>query len=69
MTITTLDIWLAEDGGWPVALNIDISLDAAAAEEAFGMPVGDASQQARITIRVDITDVNDADIHVEPPEP
>jgi hypothetical protein len=67
MTITTLDIWLAEDGGWPVALNIDISLDAAAAEEAFGIPVGDASQQARITIRVDITDVNDGDIHVEPP--
>jgi hypothetical protein len=69
VTMTTLDFWLAEDGGWPVALSIDISLDAAAAEEAFGMPVTEGSQQARIEIRVDITDANDEDIHVEPPGP
>jgi len=69
MTINTFDVWVAEDGGWPVALNVDISADAEAAAETFGLPAGEGGQQARITMQVDITDVNATDIHVEPPVP
>jgi len=69
MTISTFDVWTAEDGGWPVALDMDITADAQAAAETFGLPLGEGVQQARITMRVDITDVNATDIHVEPPTP
>ena len=69
MTINTFDVWVAEDGGWPVALDMDITADAQAAADTFGIPAGEAGQQARITMRVDITDVNASDIHVEPPAP
>jgi len=69
MTINTFDVWVAEDGGWPVALDMDITADAQAAAETFGIPAGEAGQQARITMRVDITDVNAGDIHVAPPTP
>jgi hypothetical protein len=69
MTINTFDVWVAEDGGWPVALDMDITADAQAAAETFGIPAGEAGQQARITMRVDITDVNAGDIHVAPPVP
>jgi hypothetical protein len=67
MTITTFDVWVAQDGGWAVALDVDITADAQAAATTFGLPLGEAGQQARITMRVDITDVNATDIHVEPP--
>jgi len=69
MTINTFDVWVAEDGGWAVALDVDITADAQAAAETFGLPLGEGGQQARIAMRVDITDVNAADIHVEPPAP
>jgi hypothetical protein len=69
MTINTFDVWVAKDGGWPVALDVDISADAQAAAQTFGLPPGEAGQQARITMRVDITDVNASDIHVEEPVP
>jgi len=69
MTINTFDVWVAEDGGWPVALDMDITADAEAAAETFGLPLGEAGQQAQITMRVDITDVNATDIHVEEPAP
>jgi len=69
MTINTFDVWVAEDGGWAVALDVDILADAQAAAETFGLPVGEGVQQARVTMRVDITDVNATDIHVEAPTP
>jgi hypothetical protein len=69
MTINTFDVWVAEDGGWPVALDVDILADAQAAAETFGLPLEEAGQQARITMRVDITDANATDIHVEEPLP
>jgi hypothetical protein len=69
MTISTFDVWVAKDGGWPVALDMDITADAQAAAATFGLPLGEAGQEARITMRVDITDVNATDIHVEPPAP
>jgi hypothetical protein len=69
MTINTFDVWVAEDGGWPVAFDVDILADAQAAADTFGLPLEEAGQQARITMRVDITDVNATDIHVEEPVP
>ena len=69
VTINTFDVWVAEDGGWPVALDMDIAADAAAAAETFGLPIEEGVQEARITMQVDITDVDAAGIHVEPPVP
>ena len=69
LTINTFDVWLAEDGGWPVALDLDFSADTEAAAEMFGLPAGEVGAQARIAIRVDITDVNATDIHVGQPAP
>jgi hypothetical protein len=69
VTINTFDVWLAKDGGWPVALDMDITADAQAAAQTFGLPGGEAGQQASITMRVDITDANASDIHVEEPTP
>jgi hypothetical protein len=69
MTISKFDVWVAEDGGWPVALDMDITADAQTAAETFGLPLGEGAQQARITMRVDITDANATDIHVEAPAP
>jgi hypothetical protein len=68
LTINTFDVWLAEDGGWPVALDMDMSADAEAAGDIFGLPSEDGAQEAHITMRVDITDANDDDIRVEEPE-
>jgi hypothetical protein len=67
LTINTFDVWVAEDGGWPVALDMDIAADAAAAAETFGLPLEEGVQEARITMQVEITDVDAADIHVEEP--
>jgi hypothetical protein len=67
--INTFDVWVAEDGGWVVALDVDVSADAQAAAETFGLPLEEGVQQARITMQADITDVNAADIHVEEPLP
>jgi len=69
LTINTFDVWLAEDGGWPVALDMDMSADAAAAGDIFGLPSEDGAQEAHITMRVDITDINDEAVHVEEPAP
>jgi hypothetical protein len=68
LTINKFDVWLAEDGDWPVALDMDMSADAAAAGDIFGLPSEDGAQEAHITMRVDITDANDDDISVEEPE-
>jgi hypothetical protein len=69
VTINTFDVWLAEDGGWPLAIDVDITADAQAASDMFGVPLAEAGQEAHITMRVDITDVNATDIHVEEPLP
>jgi hypothetical protein len=69
VTINTFDVWVAEDGGWPVALDMDIAADAAAAAETFGLPLEEGVQEARITMQVEITDVDAAGIHVEEPAP
>ena len=67
VTIRSFDAWLAEDGGWPVAISADFSLDAASAAETLGLPAEEGGQPARITMRVDITDANGTDIRVEEP--
>jgi hypothetical protein len=60
-TINTYDVWLAEDGGWLVRFVEDLSLDFD--ESAEDVLLG------RAVVRVDITNPNSTDIHVEPPVP
>jgi hypothetical protein len=52
----TCDIWLAEDGHWPVRL---------AADAVFAS--GEGYSDATVVRRLDITEPNSPDIHVEPP--
>jgi hypothetical protein len=66
-TINAFDIWLAVDGGWLVALNLDVSVAAGALGGELDVPTQGADQQVRLKLRLDITDPNGADIHVEPP--
>jgi hypothetical protein len=51
----SVDLWLAEDGGWPVRLTMTAS----------GTMNG--SDQMSLDFSMDITDVNDPDISIEPP--
>jgi len=60
-TIHRFDIWVAQDGGWLVALALDASV--------YGELVGDSGgvSGAAIRVRVDVTNPNDASIRVDPP--
>jgi hypothetical protein len=51
-----IDLWLAEDGGWPVRLTM-------AAQGAL-----DEGDEINLDFSLDITDVNDPGIDIEPPE-
>jgi len=68
MNFEAYDIWLAENGGWPVAYYIHLSGDAQAlgraVELGFEPPAG---KQGQWKERVDISQPNSSDIHVEPP--
>jgi len=50
-----LGLWLAEDGGWPVRVTVT----------ARG--VADGGEELSIDLSMDVTDVNDPDIEIEPP--
>ncbi len=70
VTINAFDVWVAEEGGWVTVFNFDVSGDGEAFARAFGLPLTEhGSQQAGITMRVEITDANSPDIQVEPPIP
>jgi hypothetical protein len=51
-----IDLWLAKDGGWPVRLTM-------AAQGAI-----DGGDEINLDFSLDITDVNDPGIAIEPPE-
>lgn len=51
-----IDLWLAEDGGWPVRVTMT-------ARGAM-----DGGEEINLDFSLDITDVNDPDIKIEPPE-
>jgi len=51
-----IDLWLAEDGGWPVRLTM------------AAQGVIDGGDEMSLDFSLDITDVNDAGIEIEPPE-
>jgi hypothetical protein len=51
-----IDLWLAEDGGWPVRITMT-------ARGAI-----DENEEMNLDFSLDVTDVNDPDIKVEPPE-
>lgn len=51
-----IDLWLAEDGGWPVRVTMT-------ARGAI-----DEGDEISLDFSLDVTDVNDLDIEIEPPE-
>jgi len=51
-----IDLWLAEDGGWPVRVTMT-------ARGAI-----DEGDEISLDFSLDVTDVNDPDIEIEPPE-
>jgi len=51
-----IDLWLAEDGGWPVRMTMT----------AKG--AADTGGDINLDFSLDITDVNDQDTKVEPPQ-
>ena len=61
------DTWLADDGGWIVALTMDAALDAEAASRAFG-GLPEEGVTAELSMAVEIADVNDPSLVVEAPE-
>jgi hypothetical protein len=61
VTVNAYDVWLAEDGGWLVRFVEDVSMDFD--ESAEDVLLG------RAVMRVDITNPNSPDIHIEPPAP
>lgn len=61
MTVNAFDVWLADDGGWLVRLVEDVSTDP---QESGG-----EAEPRRVVIRMDITDANSPDIHIESPSP
>jgi hypothetical protein len=50
-----LSLWLAEDGGWPVRVTVT------------AQGVVDGGEELNIDLSMDVTDVNDPDIEIEPP--
>jgi len=57
-TVDTFDIWVAQAGGWLVALEFDGTFPA----DGTGGTSGD-----RIQMQVNVTNPNDLNIHVDPP--
>ncbi len=67
--IELFEVWLAEDGDWPVAMEMIASGDAEAWAEAMIIPASEAGTgEASLEMRIDISDVDDPSISVEPPE-
>jgi hypothetical protein len=52
---SSMDLWLAEDGGWPVRLTMT------------AQGVMDNGNEMSLDFSMDVTDVNAADIDIEPP--
>lgn len=62
------DVWLAEDGLWPVAMEMIATGDPEALAEAMGLPPGEAAVgEASLRMRIDISQVDSTSIRVEPP--
>ncbi len=51
-----VDVWLAQEGGWPVRLQIEAS-----GRDEQGQPVG-------LALFLELHDINSPDIEIEPPE-
>jgi hypothetical protein len=53
--VMTMDIWLAEDGNWPVRMEADIGY------------TDEAGQSFAFKLFMEVKDINDPDIEIEPP--
>ncbi len=67
--INAFDIWIAEQGNWPVALQMDFSGDTRALSQALGFEGETSGGQGRFTLHVAIITPNDPNINIEPPAP
>jgi outer membrane protein assembly factor BamB len=65
VSIETADLWLAEDGGWPVCISLRFSAEGQAAERAI--PLLEGVEWTSIAWTIDITQVNDPSIRVNAP--
>lgn len=63
VAVRSYDLWLAQDGGWIVALDVSATLDSAPVDGDLGLEPLD------VRMRVDVADPNNLDIQVEPPVP
>lgn len=55
MPTMNVEVWVAEDGGWPVQMDMQSS----------GLYA--SGRELRVHVRVELRDVNNKDIRVEPP--
>jgi hypothetical protein len=65
ISVDALDVWVAEDGGWLVCLDMEICVEAEAMEEFTGPLEGVDS--VCMAMSIDITDANDPSIQVNAP--
>ena len=65
VSVETADIWVAEDGGWPVCISLRLSAEGQAAEEII--PLLEGIEWASIAATIDITRANDPSIRVNAP--
>ncbi len=67
--VEVFDVWLAEDGLWPVAMEITAFGDGEAWAEAMNLPPEEApTGEAILRLRVDISQVNSLTVSIRPPE-
>ncbi len=69
VTINSYDIWIAERGNWPVAMQMDFSGDTRALSSALGFSGEAPAGQGRVTLHFAITQPNDSHIDIQPPVP
>jgi hypothetical protein len=67
VTINAFDVWIADQGNWPVAFQMDFSGDTLALSQALGFPGEAAGGQGRFTLRVAIITPNDPNIDIQSP--
>ncbi len=68
LTINRFEVWLAQDGGWLVSMDMDMAADAEALSGVFGLGNAATGAQGNVTMKLDITDANDPGIQVTAPD-
>lgn len=71
ITIEELNVWIAEDGAWPVAIKVNWVTSQEVLSEMMGIPKVqvESGRQLVLAMTVEIFDVNNPEIRVNPPVP